>query len=240
MKEKIQKYLDGIFAPYEGMKTVGELKEELSNNLSEKWNDLKTQGHDDETAYRMTIDSIGDVSEILETISTKTHELKQAANMDLSKINLQNSDFRGVQVHDGKFNYSDLKGSDFSGADLTNSSFKGADLSGVNFAGADLSGVKFVMANLKDAGFTNCILENTEFNMSDLVGACFDNLTLNGTSFEKSSIKGASFRNAFLKNVSFHHAGGSEKAYFDGVTMDKLTYAVLKGQKADLSKVNLV
>jgi uncharacterized protein YjbI with pentapeptide repeats len=240
MNDKLQKYLEEIFAPYRDQKSILELKEELSNDLQEKFADLAAQGHDDESAYQATVESIGDISEIVESISIKTRELKQAANMDLSTINLQNSDFRGVQVHDGKFNYSDLKGSDFSGADLTSSSFKGADLKGVNFSDANLTGVVFSMANLKDVSFSNATLDNTEFRGSDLGGTRFDNLTLQGTSFEKSSIKGTSFRGAILKNVNFHHAGGSDKADFDGATMDKLTYAVLKGQKADLANVNMM
>src|SRR6185369_14229485 len=75
MNEKLMKYLDGIFSPYENLKSVKELKEELFNNLQEKMSDLKAQGYDDETAYQMTIDSIGDISEIIGNISAGTREL---------------------------------------------------------------------------------------------------------------------------------------------------------------------
>ena len=125
MNKKLIKYLEGVFSPYEDLHSVKELKEELSNNLQEKLSDLKNQGYDDEAAYYMTIDSIGDISEIIESISAKTREPQQMVRTDFSNINLQNSDFKGVIVHDGKFNSSALKGSDFSGSDLTNSSFNG-------------------------------------------------------------------------------------------------------------------
>ena len=239
MNEKLMKYLDGVFSPYEDSRVIKELKEELLNDLQEKLSDLKNQGYDDETAFSMTIDSIGDIKEIIGSISAETKELKQMVRKDFSAINLQNSDLKGVTVHDGKFNYSALKGSDFSGSDLRNSSFKSSDLNNVKFDGSDLTGAKFVMSNLRDASFKNCILDNTEFGSSNLSGVCFDNLTFTGTNFNKSALTGTSFKNAVFRNISFKNSD-LKKAIFDGATMDKLTYAVLKGSKANLTNVTVI
>lgn len=41
MDEKLMKYLNGIFSPYEEVSAVRELKKELFNNLQEKLSDLK-------------------------------------------------------------------------------------------------------------------------------------------------------------------------------------------------------
>ncbi|TCP28823.1 uncharacterized protein YjbI with pentapeptide repeats [Scopulibacillus darangshiensis] len=238
MNEKLTKYLDGVFSPYEDLKAVKELKEELHTDLHEKLKDLKAQGYDDEAAYRMTVSSLGDISEIIESITSKTRELQQMVGMDFSKTNLQNSDFKGVKVHDGKFNYSALKGSDFSGADLTNSSFKCSDLTKVTFDGADLTKAKITKSSLKEATFNNCAFNHTDFNSSDLSGVCFDNQTFIGTIFDYSGLKGTSFKNAVFRNVSFKTM--VKKANFDGATMDKLTYAVLKGNKANLTNVTVI
>ena len=239
MNEKLMKYLDGVFSPYEDLHTVKELKEELFCDLQEKLSDYKNQGHDDETAYSMTIDSIGDIKEIIESISTKTRELKQMVKKDFSTMNLQNSDLKGVTLHDGEFNYSALLGSDFSGSDLTNSSFKCSAMIDVRFDGANLTGTKFIMSALRNASFKNCILDNTDFSSSDLSDVCFDNLTFKGTIFNKAGLKGTSFKNAIFRNVSFKLTN-PKKAIFDGATMDKLTYAVLKGNKADLTNVTVI
>jgi hypothetical protein len=75
MNERLIKYLDGAFSPYEDSQAIKELKEELLNNLQEKLVDFKKQGYDDEAAYSKTIASIGDISEIIKTISAKTREL---------------------------------------------------------------------------------------------------------------------------------------------------------------------
>ena len=61
---------------------VNELKEELANDLQEKLSDLNNQGYDEVPAYSMTIESIGDISEILESITAKTRELQQIVKKD--------------------------------------------------------------------------------------------------------------------------------------------------------------
>jgi BTB/POZ domain-containing protein KCTD9 len=238
LSERLKKYLDGVFSPYEDIKAVQELKEELFSDLKEKLNDLKNEGYDEDTAYDMAISSVGEVSEIIESITAKTRELQQIVGMDFSKSNLQNSDFKEVKVHDGKFNYSDLRGSDFSDSDLRNSTFKCSSLDNVKFDGANLSGAKIEKSNLKGVSFKGAILDGTSIRYSELSGVSFDNQKLNGTIFDYSGLKGTTFRNAVLRNVSFKTE--VKKAIFDGATMDKLTYALLKGYKANLENVTII
>jgi len=47
-----------------------------------------------------------------------------------------------------------------------------------------------------------------------------------------------SFRNSVLQNVSFRNVK-VQKAIFDGATMDKVTYAALKGYSAKLTNVTV-
>ena len=237
MHEKLASYLDGLFAPYEDTQTVKDLKEELLHDLDEKFNDLKNQGLDDETAYQMTIGSIGDIAEIMESIFVKTKELLQLVRKNFSASDLRNADLAGVEVHDGKFNSSDMRGTDFSGSDLTNSSFRFSDLNGVRFDGANLSGAKFLTSDLRNASFTGCIMENTSFRAAVLSGVSFDNQTYVGTIFDSAELNGTTFRNAVFRNVSFKT--DVKKAIFDGAKMDKLTYVALKGYGANLKNVTV-
>src|SRR5215208_3857136 len=110
MNEKLGKYLDGVFSQYEAGSAVQELKEELKLSLQERWNDLKGQGYDDETAYNMTIDSIGDLSEAIQSVAGRSKELKHIVQKDFSRMKLEASQLQGITVHDGKFNYSALQG----------------------------------------------------------------------------------------------------------------------------------
>ena len=291
MNEKITNYLNGVFAPYDGVKSVAELKADLLSDLQERFRDLKAEGKDDETAFEMTIDSIGDIEQTVQDVANISRSLERQVLTNFSASNLPQSDFAGVTAHKGKFDASALHGSNFSGADLTGSSFKASDVREANFDGANLTDctmyvsdftdasfkktilvrtefntsdlsrakfsgvklidVKLITTDLKETIFENCIFSGVDFKNIDLRGVCFDGQTFIGVKFDMASLNEVSFKGATFKNVSFIAAltwtSWSKKYYraikticFDGATMDKLTYATLKGLEADLSKVTVV
>lgn len=288
MNEKINQYLDGVFAPYDGVKSVAELKADLLADLQERYRELKAEGKDDETAFEMTIGSIGDIEQTVQEVANLSRSLERQLLINFSASDLPNSDFAGVTAHKGKFEASDLRGSDFSGADLTGSSFKVSDVREANFDGAnltdctlstsDLTGasfnksilvrtefslselsrakftgvklidVKLTMIDLRETVFESCTFNGVDFKTCDLAGMCLDGLTFIGVKFDKTALNGVSFKGATLNNVSFlAQVTWSKKYYraikticFDEATMDKLTYAALKGMQADLSKVSVI
>jgi uncharacterized protein YjbI with pentapeptide repeats len=289
MNEKLTNYLNGVFAPYDGVKSVDELKADLLSDLQERLRELKAEGKDDETALAMTIDSIGDIEQTVREMANLSHSLERQLLINFNTSDLPKSDFAGVSAHNGKFNASNLRGSNFAGADLTGSSFKSSDTREANFDGANLTDCNFYVSDLADASFNktilvrtelstsemtrakfsgvklidaklimidlretvfeNCIFNGIDFNLCDLRGICFDGQTFIGVKFDKCSLNDVSFRGATLKNVSFTLPFSlTNKSYramkticFDGATMDKLTYAALKGlYVGDLSKVTVI
>lgn len=287
MNEKIDQYLNGVFAPYEGVKSVAELKADLLSDLQERFRELKAEGKDDETAYEMTIESIGDIEQTVQEVANLTRSLERQVLTNFSGSDLAKSDLAGVTVHKGKFEGSALGGSDFSGADLTGTIFYASDVREANFDGtnltdctlyaSDLTGasfnktilvrtkfdvsdltrakftdvklvdVKLKMSDLKEATFENCIFSGVDFS-SDLRGVSFDGQTFIGVKFDKAGLNDVSFKGATLKNVSFTPPFSLTKKYynaiktikFDGASMDKLTYAALKGLRADVSNVTVI
>ncbi len=264
-KEKINDYLNDIFKPYENSSVVQEIKEELLTDLLEKYNEFIKDGYDQEIAYQKTVNSIGDISEIIESISDKTNELHNKINeptilskWNLSKSNMVNSSLNSVNLKAGIFNYSDFKNSDFSGSDLSGSSFKSSNLKNVNFQNSNLSSslfnssdlencnfnsanldsCKIIKSSLRGAKFEKASLNNAEIKYSELAGVNFDNMKFVGTIFDYSSLKGTSFKNAILENISFKT--NVKRTIFDGAKMDKVTYALLKGYKADLNNVEII
>lgn len=288
MNEKLTVYLNGVFAPYDGIKSVTELKADLLSDLQERFRELKAEGKDDETAFEMTIDSIGDIEQTVQEVANLSRSLERQVRINLTAINLRKSDFAGVILHKGKFKASPLRGADFAGADLTGTSFAVSDAREANFDGANLTdcnfsvtdladasfrksilvrttlstsgqGAKFIDVNLTDVNLTktdlrktifeNCIFNGVDFKYCDLRGVCFDGQTFIGVKFDKSALNDVSFRGATLKNVSIRLPFSvTNKSYlaikticFDGATMDKLTYAALKGLRVvDLSNVAVI
>lgn len=288
MNTKLTNFLNGVFAPYDGVKSVTELKADLLSDLQERYRELKEEGMDDETAFKRTVESIGDIEQTILEVANLSRSLERQVLTNFNASNLAQSDFAGVTAHKGQFKGSALHGSDFSGADLTGSSFKGSDVREANFEGANLTdcslsaldlsnasfnktilvrtnfsksgldGAKFTgvrltdvtltLTDLRKTVFEGCLFEGVDFKYSDLSGQNFDGQTFIGVKFEKAALTEASFKGATLKSVSFQPGFTLAKKYyrmikticFDGATMDKLTYALLKGMEADLSKVTVV
>jgi len=65
MEDKLRRYVDGLFARTAPTKKAVELKEEMLQNLSDKYNDLINEGKTPEAAYNIAIAGIGDVSGLL-------------------------------------------------------------------------------------------------------------------------------------------------------------------------------
>jgi len=68
MNEQVTSYVNGVFAPYEGVKSVAELKADLLSDLQERFRELKAEGKDDETAFAITIESIGDIEQTVQEV----------------------------------------------------------------------------------------------------------------------------------------------------------------------------
>ena len=65
MNEKLRNYIDDLFANAPSTVRAVELKEELFQNLTDKYNDLLAQGKSEESAYNIAIASIGDVDSLI-------------------------------------------------------------------------------------------------------------------------------------------------------------------------------
>ena len=178
MNEKLNQYLNSVFAPYDGVKSVAELKADLLSDLQERFRELKAEGKDDETAFQMTIDSIGDIEQTVQEVASLSRSLERQVLTNFSTSNLPNSDFADVTAQKGKFDASALRGSNFSGADLTGSSFKASDVVEANFDGANLTDCTFYTSDLTDASFKKTILVRTEISTSELAGAKFTDAKL--------------------------------------------------------------
>lgn len=259
MRNKLEVYLNEAFKPYGDFPALRDVKDEMLSSLQEKYDDLLNQGKSEEDAYQITINSIGDINEIMKEIPNSSEDKKptnvrelsgsflvgadltdtklQGTNLkgsalektDFTNANLENADLRSSDLRDVSFDGANLTGANLSHSALTGATFKGTNLTGTIFGGCALGGIKFN---------NDCKLDQTNFSQSDLSNAVFDNSTLDGVIFKRASLKNTSFKNAVLVNVSFRHTA-AKKAIFDGATMDKLTYAILEGAKAKLNDIKI-
>ncbi len=68
MYDKLREYIESLFkdAP-DTVKTV-ELKEEMLQNLYEKYNDLLAEGRSEQAAFNIAVAGVGDVGDLIETL----------------------------------------------------------------------------------------------------------------------------------------------------------------------------
>ena len=265
MKTNLKQFLDDAFKPYGNFPARADVEQELLANLEEKYDDYTADGKSDAEAYRLTTESFGDVTEIMEQVA---HNAPKNPNERRTKIVDDSSRFRATSLVEADLAGTELSGSDFSmsalmgvnfansdmqkatfkaaslksasfiGTNLTDAVFSATDLQEADFTDANLSGAKLTKCALKGANFKGAVLDDTLFKQSDLSEMSFDNMMLKGTVFQSSSLKKATFKGAVLHTVSFHHTV-VKHTNFDGATMDKITYALLKGAKAHLDNVTV-
>jgi len=230
MNEKLNQYLSGVFAPYDGVKSVAELKADLLSDLQERFNELKAEGKDDATAFEMTVDSIGDIEQTVREAAGLSRSLERQLSINFSASNLTKSDFAGVTAHNGKFEASALRGSDFSGADLTGSSFKASDVREANFDGTNLTDCSFYSVELGGASFHRSILVRTSFSTSGLKGARFIDVNLTDVNLIMCDLSKTIFERCIFIGVVF-------KTDLTGVCLDGQTFIGVKFGEAALKEV---
>ncbi len=79
MNEKLRRYIDDLFANAPSTVRAVELKEEMYQNLTDKYNDLIAEGKNEESAYNIAIASVGDVDSLISGLSDKKREVNEAA-----------------------------------------------------------------------------------------------------------------------------------------------------------------
>jgi len=242
MNEQLTNYVNGIFAPYEGVKSAAELKADLLSDLQERFRELKAEGKDDETAFAMTIESIGDIEQTVQEVANLSRALERQVLINFSGSNLPQSDFVGVVARKGNFNASALRGSDFTSADLTGSSFRSSDVREANFTGANLTDCDFSTLDLRDANFREAILVRTKFSKSDLAGAQFIGVKLTDVKFNYCDLRKSIFERCTFLGVDFHYSDLSGQRLdgqtFIGVTFDLPALKDVSFQGATLKNVS--
>jgi uncharacterized protein YjbI with pentapeptide repeats len=242
MNEQLTNYVNGVFAPYDGVKSVAELKADLLSDLQERFRELKTEGKDDETAFNITIESIGDIEQTVREVANLSRSLERQVSINFGGSNLPKSDFAGVIAHQGKFYGSMLRGSDFTGADLTGSSFRASDVREANFDGANLTDCDFASLDLADATFREAILVRTNFSTAGLVGTQFIGVKLTDVNFKYSDLRKTIFEGCTFLGVDFHYSDLSGQRLdgqtFIGVKFDLPALKDVSFQGATLRNVS--
>lgn len=82
MHSKLRMYVESLFDKVQRTKEVVELREEILQNVVDKYEDLIREGLSEEEAYRTAISGIGDVDDLLSSMGVKPQEDMQTENIE--------------------------------------------------------------------------------------------------------------------------------------------------------------
>ena len=186
------------------------------------------QTPDEETDFKIPSDSDQAAQEVAHLSGTRVRQVP----INLTAVNLQESDFAGVILHKGKFKASPLSRADFSEADLTGSSFEASDAREANFDSANLTDCTFSTTELADASFRKSVLVRTDFNKSSLAGTKFTDAKLTNVKLTMVDLRKTIFENCIFNGVDFKYSD------LRGMRFDGLTFIGVQFEKSALNDVS--
>jgi uncharacterized protein YjbI with pentapeptide repeats len=190
------------------------------------------QSANDETASKMPIDSIGNIEQTASEVGNPSGAREREMRINLTAVDLQESDFAGVTLHNGKFKASPLRGANFAGATLTGSSFEVCNAREANFDDTDLTDCSFSITDLADASFSKSILVRTNFSKSSLVGTKLTDVELTNVKLAMVDLRQTIFENCIFNGVDFNYSD------MRGMRFDKNTFVGVQFDKSALNDVS--
>jgi uncharacterized protein YjbI with pentapeptide repeats len=163
----------------------------------------------------------------------------ELSGLFLNSNNVSNCYFTDSDISNSQIQNSMLNKNDFSNCSLKGTAFSKSFIESCDFTGADLSEGEF-----NNGGFGKNTILNTKLNGTNFIDMAIQDIvfegTIEGCRFESCSFSGVKFQNAILLNTFFKNNKKFKRVQFINCKVDKLTFAFLKNNLADLTGITLM
>lgn len=163
----------------------------------------------------------------------------ELSGLFLKSNNVDNCNFTNSDISNSKIHDSMLNKNVFRNCSLKSTKFLKSYIEGCDFTEADLTETEF-----KNGGFGKNIIVNANLNGASFFEMAIQDIVFEGTiednHFENCSFYGVKFQNATLLNTFFKNNKKFKRVQFVNCKVDKLTYAFLKNNLADLTGITLI
>lgn len=157
----------------------------------------------------------------------------------LGKNNIELCDFSLSDLRDSKIQSSNLLNNQFSKCSFIDAVFHKSNIEKCNFSEADFSGAEIQGSNLESNTLNDVVWKFTKF-----IRANISNIEFTGTfedcHFEHCSFYSVKFKNATILNTFFKYNDRFKKVQFIDCKVDKITYAFLKNNQANLTGITII
>jgi len=176
-----------------------------------------------------------------------------------SSSNMQRCLFIGSNMSGLLLNSNNVEGCDFTDSDISNSQIQSTNLGNNIFKNCSLKETEFLKSNINACDFSDADFTKTTFKSSNFMKNTIANAKWNSTSFiemqiqdivfegtfdscffENCAFYGVKFQNATLTNTFFKNNKKFKRVEFIDCKVDKITYAFLKSNLANLTGITLL
>ncbi len=183
------------------------------------------------------------------------------SNSQIQSSNLSNNIFKNCSLKKTDFSKSNnISSCDFTDSDISNGQIQSSNLGNNIFKNCSLKETEFSKSNIvdcdfSDADFTKTIFKystfgkntiaNAKWNITSFIEMQIQDITfegnLDGCFFENCTFYGViQFQNATLINTFFKNNKKFKRVQFINCKVDKITYAFLKSNQANLTGITLL
>lgn len=165
-------------------------------------------------------------------------------NSDLSELileknNIEICDFTASDIRDSKIQTSNLLKNQFSNCSFIDAKFFKNNIEKCDFSEADFSGAEILEVNFESNIVKDVVWKFTMFKKTNLSNVIFTG-TFQDCHFEHCTFYSVKFENATILNTFFKYNDKFKKVQFINCKVDKLTYAFLKNNEANLTGITLL
>ncbi|MES2780748.1 MAG: pentapeptide repeat-containing protein [Bacteroidota bacterium] len=157
----------------------------------------------------------------------------------LGKNNIELCDFSSSDIRDSKIQSSNLLNNQFNHCSFIDAEFLKNNIGKCNFSDADFSGAEFLDGYFESNIVSNAVWKFTSFKDTGISDVIFEG-TIEDCHFENCAFYGVKFQNATILNTFFKYNRKFKKVQFTNCSVDKMTYAFLKNNEADLTGIILL
>lgn len=157
----------------------------------------------------------------------------------LGNNNIEMCDFSSSDIRNSKIQSSNLLNNQFNNCSFIDAEFLKNNIEKCNFSKADFSGAEIFGVNFESNVVEDVVWKFTLFKNTNISNVVFEG-TFEDCHFENCAFYGVKFQNATIINTFFKYNKRFKRVQFINCKVDKITYAFLKNNLADLTGVTLL
>ena len=161
------------------------------------------------------------------------------SGLRLEKNNIEACDFSNSNLRNSRIQSSNLLSNRFNHCSFINTEFAKNNISNCDFSEANLSGAGFVSGYFESNKVINAVWKFTSFKECGISNIVFEG-RIEDCHFEACAFYGVKFKNAIILNSFFKYNRRFKKVEFIDCQVDRLTYAFLKSNMANLDGICVI